>query len=50
MKASQLCQQLKNIIMLQIMRNKETRKVPKLKDILNNAIARTQKEQSEKRK
>ena len=36
--------------MLQIMRNKETRKVPKLKEILNNAIARTQKEQSEKRK
>lgn len=50
MRASKLSQKLKNIIMLVIIKNRETRKVPKLKDILNDAILRQQKEQAAKRK
>ena len=33
-----------------ILKNRETRKVPKLKDILNDAINRQQKEQASKRR
>ena len=33
-----------------ILKNRETRKVPKLKDILNDAVKRQQKEQAAKRK
>lgn len=32
-----------------ILKNRETRKVPKLKDILNDAVKRQQKEQAAKR-
>ena len=38
MRASNLTQKLKNVIMQMIIKNRETRKVPKLKDILNDAI------------
>lgn len=40
MRASKLSQKLKNVIMQVIIKNRETRKVPKLKDILNDAINR----------
>ena len=36
--------------MQMIIKNRETRKVPKLKDILTGAINRQQKEQAAKRK
>ena len=49
-RASKLSQKLKNVIMQAIIKNRETRKVPKLKDILNDAINRQQKEQAAKRK
>ena len=49
-RASQLSQKLKNVIMQMIIKNRETRKVPKLKDILTGAINRQQKEQAAKRK
>ena len=44
MRASNLTQKLKNVIMQMIIKNRETRKVPKLKDILNDAIKAQQKE------
>ena len=50
MQASKLSQKLKNVIMQMIIKNRETRKVPKLKDILQGAISRQQKEQAAKRK
>ena len=34
-RASQLRQKLKNVVMQLLLKNRETRKVPKLKDILN---------------
>ena len=50
MRASHLSQKLKNVIMQILVKNRETRKVPKLKEILNEAIARYNKEQALKRK
>ena len=47
--ASELCLRLKNVIMQMIIKNRETRKVPKLKDILKEAIDRRNKEQAAKR-
>ena len=49
-RASKLSQTLKNIIMKVIIRNRETRKVPKLKDILNEAINSFKKRQAAKRR
>ena len=49
-RASQLSQKLKNVIMQFILKNRETRKVPKLKDILNEAIERQNREQAAKRR
>ena len=43
-RASELCLRLKNVIMQMIIKNRETRKVPKLKDILKEAIDRRNKE------
>ena len=47
--ASELCLRLKNVIMQVIIKNRETRKVPKLKDILKEAIDRRNKEKAAKR-
>lgn len=41
---------LKNAIMYYIVRMRESRKVPKLQDILENAIRQQQKQKSERRK
>ena len=48
-RASKLVQKLKNVVMQVITKNREQRKVPKLKDILNDAIKRKQKEDIVKR-
>ena len=43
-KACELSQKLKNVIMQLIFKEREIKKVPKLKDILNDAIARQKRE------
>ncbi len=48
-RAFELSQKLKNVIMQVLLKNRETRKVPKLKDILKDAIERQQKAQALKR-
>lgn len=45
-KASDLSRKLKNVIMQMLLKNRESRKVPKLKDILKDAIVRHQKAQA----
>lgn len=42
-RASQLIYMLKNVVMQMIHKNRETRKVPKLKDILKQSIANKQR-------
>ena len=42
-RATELSTMLKNIIMQVVWKNRETRKVPKLKDILNDAIEQQKK-------
>ena len=49
-KASDLTKKLKNVIMQILLKNRESRKVPKLKDILKDAINRQHKAQALKRK
>lgn len=42
LRGSQLQKKMKNVIMQVLIKNRESRKVPKLKDILKDAIARMQ--------
>jgi len=42
LRGSQLQKKMKNVIMQVLIKNRESRKVPKLKDILKDAIARIQ--------
>ena len=49
LRASAANKMLKNVVLQMIFKNRETRKVPKLKDILNNAIKREHKTQEAKR-
>ena len=41
---------LKNAVMYYLIKNREQRKVPKLKDIIEQAIAKQKKQNEEKRK